>query len=42
MLRRGLFWTGFLLGLLLLAGLGASISVARSALSLVCERSTTA
>ena len=41
-MRRGLFIAGFVLGLLLLAGLGASISLARSTLSLVLERSTTA
>jgi hypothetical protein len=41
-MRRGLFIAGFVLGLLLLAGLGASISLARSTFSLVLERSTTA
>ena len=41
-MRRGLFIGGFVLGLLLLAGVGASISVARSARSLVFERNATA
>jgi hypothetical protein len=40
-MRRALFIAGFALGLLLLAGLGASISLVRSTLSLVFERSTT-
>jgi hypothetical protein len=46
-MRRGLFITGFVLGLLLLAGVGASISLVRSIRSrislapcLAFERST--
>jgi hypothetical protein len=41
-MRRRLLVAGLVLGLLLLAGLGASISLVRSALSLTFERSTTA
>ena len=41
-MRRGLLLAGIVLGLLLLAGLGASISLVRSALSLDFERSITA
>jgi hypothetical protein len=41
-MRRGLFIASLVLGLLLLAGLGASISLVRSAFSLPFERSTTA
>ena len=41
-MRWLLFIAGLALALLLLAGLGASISLARSTLSLVVERSTTA
>ena len=41
-MRRVLFIATVVLGLLLLAGLGASISLIRSALSLPFERSTTA
>lgn len=41
-MRRLLFLTGLALGLLLLAGLGASISIVRSALSLPFGRSITA
>ena len=41
-MRRGLFLAGLVLGLLLLAGLGAAISLVRSALSLSVERSITA
>jgi hypothetical protein len=40
-MRRGLFIAGLVLGLLLLAGLGAAISLVRSALSLGFERSVT-
>ena len=38
-MRRGLFLAGLVLGLLLLAALGAAISLVRSALSLHVERS---
>jgi hypothetical protein len=41
-MRRGLLIAGLVLGLLLLAGLGASISLVRSTLSFAFERSTTA
>ena len=41
-MRRGLFFAGLVLGLLLLAGLGVAISLVRSALSLDVERSITA
>ena len=41
-MRRGLFLAGLVLGLLLLAGLGAAISLVRSAHSLNFERSITA
>jgi len=41
-MRRALLLAGLVLGLLLLAGLGASISLVRSALSLDFERSITA
>ena len=41
-MRRSLFIAGLVLGLLLLAGLGASISLIRNTLSLPFERSTTA
>ena len=37
-MRRGLFIAGFVLGVLALAGLGASISLARSARSKVRAR----
>ena len=40
-MRRGLFLAGLVLGLLLLAGLGALISLSRSVLSLGFERSVT-
>jgi len=42
LMRRVLFLASLVLGLLLLAGLGAAISLVRSALSLTFERSTTA
>jgi hypothetical protein len=41
-MRRTLFIAGLVLGLLLLAALGASISFVRNTLSLPFERSTTA
>jgi hypothetical protein len=41
-MRRGLFLAGLVLCLLLLAALGAAISLARSALSLNVERTITA
>jgi hypothetical protein len=41
-MRRAVFLAGVVLGLLLLAGLGAAISLVRSALTLSFERSTTA
>jgi hypothetical protein len=41
-MRRRLFFAALVLGLLLLAGLGAAISLVRSALSLSFERSITA
>lgn len=41
-MRRVLFLASLALGLLLLAGLGAAISLVRSAISLTFERSTTA
>ena len=41
-MRRALLLAGIVLGLLLLAWLGASISLVRSALSLDFERSITA
>jgi hypothetical protein len=41
-MRRALFLAGLVLGLLLLAGLGASISLVRSALSFPFRRSITA
>ena len=41
-MRRALFLAALVLGLLLLAGLGAAISLVRSALSLNFERSITA
>ena len=41
-MRRGLLITGLVLAVLLLAGVGASVSLVRSALSLAFERSTTA
>jgi hypothetical protein len=41
-MRRALFLAGLVLGLLLLAGAGAAVSLVRSALSLPFERSATA
>ena len=41
-MRRGLFIASLVLGLLLLAGLGAAISILRSTSSFVLERSTAA
>jgi hypothetical protein len=41
-MRRGIFIAGVVLAVLLLAGVGASISLVRSALSFPFERSTTA
>lgn len=41
-MRRHVFIAGLVFAVLVLAGVGASISLVRSALSLTLERSTTA